>query len=197
MCQLIETIRIEEGEICNISFHERRLNEARLKLFGENVPVSISDFLRVPKMAMSGIIKCRLIYRQSIESVTFDPYIPVPVNTLKIVDGSDISYSCKYLDREQILRLISKDVADDILIVKNGFLSDISFANIVFTDGTRWVTPDTPLLRGTMRESLLQSGIIEEQRMTTESIALFTHFRIINAMLGFNAPLIPVKNIIF
>jgi 4-amino-4-deoxychorismate lyase len=93
------------------------------------------------------------------------PYRPAVVRTLKVVHADDIDYSLKYLDRTCLTGLIDRGVADDVLIVKNGFVTDTSYSNIVFTDGLRWIMPDTPLLRGTMREKLLIEGTIREKKI--------------------------------
>jgi hypothetical protein len=47
-----------------------------------------------------------------------------------------------------------------------------------------------------MRERLLRDGIIEAERITVDTLGRFTHFRLINAMLGFDSPLLPIENII-
>ena len=196
MSRLFETIRICDGEPCNLSLHEKRLNSSRQKLFGSTGAITLADHIRVPDDCRTGIYRCRVIYEESIISTEFIPYLPATVRTLKIVHADEIDYSLKYLDRTCLTRLIDREVADDVLIVKNGCVTDTSYSNIVFTDGRKWVTPDTPLLRGTMREKLLREGAMEEHRITLSEIDSFTHFRLINAMLGFEAPLLPIKNIV-
>lgn len=196
MCRLFETIRIEDGVICNLPLHDERLNHSRHDLFGLTDIVRLSDHISIPPEVSHGIFKCRLIYGPDIISVNFSPYIPAEVKTLKIVDGGSISYDYKYLDRSQLNALIDKSISDDVLIVKDGLLTEISFANIVFTDGSVWITPENPLLHGTMRELLLRTGVISSERITPDDLSSFTHFRLINAMLGFNAPLLPITSIL-
>jgi 4-amino-4-deoxychorismate lyase len=196
MCQLFETIRIIGGESQNLALHEERMNRSRKKLFGNNDFLKLSDYIMVPNNAKETLTRCRVIYGTSIDSVEFSPYIPSNIRTLKIVDGGTLVYDYKFLDRNRLTGLIDKNVADDILIIKNSCVTDASFANIVFTDGRQWITPDTPLLYGTMRKLLLNKGIIKESRITIDNLILFTHFRLINAMLGFDAPLLPISNII-
>jgi 4-amino-4-deoxychorismate lyase len=78
------------------------------------------------------------------------------IESLKLVEDNTISYRHKYSDRSHLLELMNmRGDCDDILIVKDGYITDTSFSNIVFFDGDKWVTPARPLLRGTMRESLL------------------------------------------
>lgn len=47
-----------------------------------------------------------------------------------------------------------------------------------------------------MRERLLLDGIVKAERITVGTLSQFTHFRLINAMLAFDAPLLPMANII-
>jgi len=196
MCQLFETIRIIDGKPHNLSLHDERMNRSRHELLGSKDLLKLSDYIKVPDNPPDRIIRCRVIYATSIISVEFYPYTPANVKTLKIVDAGTLVYNHKYLDRSHLTAFINKNAADDILIMRNGCVTDASFANIVFTDGHRWMTPDTPLLYGTMREFLLSKGVIRETRITITDLSLFTHFRLINAMLGFDAPLRSVSNII-
>ena len=196
MCQLFETIKIIGGEPQNLCLHDERMNRSRHKLFGNNDLLKLSDYITVPNDAKDRITRCRVIYANSINSIEFSPYVPANIKTLRIVDAGILVYNYKYLDRSQLTAFINKSEADDILIIINGCVTDASFANIVFTDGQHWITPDTPLLCGTMRELLLRKGVIKEDRITIGDLTHFTHFRLINAMLGFDAPLQPISNII-
>jgi 4-amino-4-deoxychorismate lyase len=196
MCRLFETIRILDGVPQNQGLHEKRLNASSRKLFGSTGAISLTEHISVPDDCLTGVYRCRVIYDESVVSVEFIPYQPAAVRTLKVVSADEIEYSLKYLDRTCLTSLIDREVADDVLIIKNGFVTDTSYSNIVFTDGRKWITPDTPLLKGTMREKLLLDGTIMEERITVDDLGRFTHFRLINAMLGLDAPLLPVVNIV-
>lgn len=82
--------------------------------------------------------------------------------------------------------MTQKSECDDILIIKNGVVSDTSFANIIFFDGQRWVTPKIPLLEGTCRARLIANNTIISQEITLNDLKLFSKFMIINAMLDFD-----------
>lgn len=196
MCRLFETIRITDGKPGNLDLHEKRLNRSRRKLFGLNDVLRLSDHIRVPEDCRSGVFRCRVIYRQEVVSTEFTPYVPAPVKTLRLVYADTLTYDHKYLDRHSLTGLINRERADDVLIIKEGCVTDSSYSNIAFTDGHQWVTPDTPLLCGTMRERLLLDGIIKAERITIDTLSQFTHFRLINAMLVFDAPMLPIENII-
>lgn len=196
MCQLFETIRIADGKPGNLDLHEERLNRSRRKLFGLKDDLRLSDYIQVPEECSTGVFRCRVIYGQEVVSTEFTPYVPAPVRSLRMVHADNLLYDHKYLDRSRLAGLINRDIADDILIVKDGFVTDTSYSNIVFTDGHEWVTPDTPLLHGTMRDRLLREGTIKAERITIDTLSRFSHFRLINAMLRFESPLLPIANII-
>lgn len=196
MCLLLETIKIAGGKILNLPLHNDRMNLSRRELFDAKDYLLLDDYIKVPPEPGDRIIRCRVIYGLSVKSVEYSQYIPAAIKTLKVVDGSNIDYSYKFLDRSNLNALVDKSIADDILIIKNGCVTDSSFANIVFYDGNRWITPVSPLLRGTMREVLIQNGVVREEAVAVDDLHRFTHFRLINAMLGFEGPLLPVSNII-
>jgi len=59
------------------------------------------------------------------------------------------------------------------------------------------VTPDTPLLPGTMRASLLAKGLIRESRITPENLHSYQKLKLINAMNDLkHAPEIPIESIL-
>ncbi len=196
MCLLFETIRIDNGEARNLDLHDRRLNRSRRKLYGLKDEIRLTDYIHVPEDCRSGVYRCRVVYGRTVVSTEFTPYVPAAVQTLRLVHADTLTYDHKYLDRSSLTGLVNHDLADDILIVKEGCITDSSYANVVFTDGRRWLTPDTYLLHGTMREMLLRSGIIKAERITVDTLGQFTHFRLINAMLGFDSPQLPIENII-
>lgn len=187
MCRLIESIKVENGKLCNIESHTKRFNEARREVFGLNEFLDLSQAIEIPKSLSNAISKCRVLYSSQIESIEFQEYTPRAVKSLKIVDGGDIDYHLKYENRESLNKLLlNKGVADDILIVKDGFITDTSFSNIAFFDGEQWYTPDTYLLNGTMRQTLLANGRLKEASITPFDLSKYTDIKMINAMLDFD-----------
>ena len=80
--------------------------------------------------------------------------------------------------------LQQKGSADDIIIMKNGFVTDCSFGNLVFRKGDEYYTPANFLLNGTRRQQLLSQGLVSEKEFTKETIYTMDTCIIINAMLG-------------
>ena len=185
MCLLFESIYIEKGIARNLSFHQERMKRSGEAVFGAvDFPV-LEELIRLPdSFDKTRLIKCRITYGRQIESIAYDYYSPRKISSLKLVHDDHIEYPHKFLDRSDIDALFAqKGEADDILIVKNGLITDTSIANICFYDGSRWITPSSPLLCGTMRTSLLQTGMITERQIFAEDLADFTHICLINAML--------------
>ena len=73
--------------------------------------------------------------------------------------------------------------SDDVLIVKNGFVTDTSFSNVVFRQDDRLFTPDTFLLNGCKRQELISKGTIEERKISLDDIKSYQCCYLINAML--------------
>ncbi|MGB3144100.1 MAG: aminotransferase class IV, partial [Maribacter sp.] len=85
---------------------------------------------------------------------------------------------------------------DDVLIVKNGLITDACYANILFKIGEELITPKKPLLHGTCRARLLATQTIKEKDIHFTKIAEFDYFQLINAMNDYDSQRwIPVDNI--
>lgn len=183
------------GRLCNTTFHNVRFRRSAKEVFGWNTE-SLEELIRIPKEAQTGLYKCRIIYGSCIERIEFHPYRLRPIQSLKIVAGDDIDYSYKFENREAIERLFRLcGECDDVLIIKNGYITDTSIANIAFYDGIKWITPSSPLLKGTQREKLLSEGRIVEDDIKPLDLGVFKKARLFNAMIDFGEIELPVQNI--
>jgi len=198
MCLLLETIKIENGRICNLEYHNRRFNASRWVKFGIKYRLDLASVIQIPADLGEGVFRCRVLYKRDIEKIEFVQHKPFAAGSLKLVFWDDIDYSVKYADRELLMRLFEKrGDCDEILIVKNGFISDTSISNIAFRKGEgKWVTPDTPLLNGTMRMYLLETGQLTEVSLRPEDLQNYSGAKMINCMMDLeSAPLIEMANI--
>ena len=196
MCRFIETIRICNGEACNLSYHDRRLNATRTHFWPASRPMQLADYLQSP--AVSGIVKARVVYgKNGIEETDYTPYLLRRIQSLALVRCDTADYTYKSARRETLNRLFSeRGTCDDILIVKHGLLTDTSIANIALFDGTHWYTPRQPLLKGTKRAFLLDEGILMEKELRCEDLPAFSTIRLFNAMIEWGETELPVQNII-
>ncbi|MBN1339162.1 MAG: aminotransferase class IV [Bacteroidales bacterium] len=180
---LFETIKTENGNILNITGHNQRMNRSRRLLFNTHDQINLVSHIRVPDECSEGVFKCRVIYGKRIEKVEFERVVPQNIRKLRLITANGIEYSHKYADRSALTALLTmKEDCDDIIIVKNGLVTDASFANLVFFDGQKWITPSTPLLRGTRRQLLLDQGMISEAVIRPRDLPGFSRVSLINAM---------------
>jgi len=104
---------------------------------------------------------------------------------LKLVRDDKIDYHLKYADRSALNKLLEqKGENDEVIIIKNGMVTDCSIGNLIFFDGHNWNTPDTPLLKGTQRKYLLDKKLIRECNIKEEDIFKYQKVGIINALLN-------------
>jgi 4-amino-4-deoxychorismate lyase len=185
MYPLLETIKVTENRLQNLSFHNERINFTRKALFNKTDVWDVSELVRIPELNKTLIYKCRFLYSAIDHHFEFLQYTPRIISRLFLIDADYLDYSYKYADRRR-LELLKQNIIDpyaDILIIQNGCVSDSSFSNIAFYTGSAWVTPDTPLLRGTKRAQYIASGKIVESRIHVADIQKFEKARLINAML--------------
>ena len=197
MSLLLESIKLKDGEFHNLFYHEQRMNRSLRLLCGEQEHFDLEKFLEKIQQPKQGLYKCRIVYDDYSKEVEFLPYSFKEIKTLRIIEHDRISYEFKYTDRKTLNRLFDlRKSCDDILIVKRGFVTDSSYSNIVFKKGQHWYTPWSALLKGTMRAYLLERNLIREEEIRIEDLGAFEHFKLINAMMGFDAPEIEVSNIV-
>lgn len=186
--QLLETIRFESGKFLNTKLHQKRLNFSRKILFNCTKNINLESALAnsVVQKQNQQLLKCRVIYDTKIRSVEFIPYKIPNVKSLKLIVCNEIEYNFKYKNRDAINKLMTqKNNADDIIIIKNGLITDSSFANLIFYNGEQWLTPADPLLKGIQRAKLLDQKRITTAEIRPLDLINFTKVRLINAMLQF------------
>jgi 4-amino-4-deoxychorismate lyase len=184
MSLLFETILIENREAVNLSYHEKRMNSARYH-FWQSTPIKLIE--QLPLDIPAERLRCRIEFNEEINSITISPFHTREVKSLQIVYSDEIEYSYKYCNREELAQLFSqKKLADDILIIKSGLVTDTYMANIVFTDGEKNYTPASSLLNGTRRGSLIDAQIIKEAEIKETDLDKFSAWQHINALNPFD-----------
>jgi len=196
---LLETIKIENRLICNLEWHNARLNNSRNTLLGLQDSLDLSSIIKLPDDLGDDTYRCRVLYGQEIDEIQFIPHQSRMVKSLRMIHCNDIDYGYKFADRTKLEELFEmRGDCDEILIIKDGYITDTSISNIIFLqpDG-RWLTPVTPLLKGTMRTYLLETGQIAEAVIRPEDLPLFTEARMINCMMDLeSSPAIQMDRII-
>jgi 4-amino-4-deoxychorismate lyase len=188
--QLLETIKLQNGQFQNIEYHNKRFNSSRFDLFGINENRRLENLIKVPFEFLEGIFRCRVIYEKDIQEVIFTPYIYKKIKTLKLIDIGDWDYSYKYADRSFMNNLLAENKDfDEVIMTKNGFITDCTIANLAFWDGANWFTPSTPLLKGTKRQQLLDTQQIVEREIRIEDLEKYEGVCLINAFRALKDPI--------
>lgn len=199
MYQLLESIRIENQKLQHIDLHNKRFNDARKALYGQHIPVKLEELINIPANLSKQRYKCRVLTDGKNFNVEVNPYHQREIKTLKVIRTNEIEYTYKTTNRTLLDQAFAlRQNCDDIIIVKNDKVTDAWAANLIFFNGIKWITPSTPLLKGTQREYLLLSGEISEQDIYVADIKNFEKIKLINAMINFEqANEIDVKNNVF
>ena len=177
-----EAIKLKDGVLYNLPYHQRRMNETTQTFYRTKADLSVIKAMVLARMN-SGLYKCRVLYSDKIEKVEFIPYIFRNPETVAVVADDEIDYAYKYADRSRIDSLLQKSGCDDMIIVKNGLVTDAASSNLVFKSQEGLFTPKNYLLPGTKRQFLLDRGKIKERDITVNDLQAFDTVYFINAMV--------------
>lgn len=180
---LFETIKVSEARFWHIKYHQRRADLAcgGLKFDIEKVLQNA-----INEADSNKTYRAKLIYDTNgdFKSLELYPYTPHQMYKFRLVEV-DFEYGKKYLDRSKIDEIYAqKGDCDDIIMIKNHLITDTSIANVaIYID--EWLTPRTPLLAGTTRARLIDSGFLKPSDININMLKNAQKFAVMNAMLGF------------
>ena len=182
MSQLIESIWISNGRIVNLSYHQARYNKALRALFGVNPKVDFRTLISIDEIT-SEDCKCRLIYDANEISVEYISYERKEIKNVQIVYNDEVEYNFKYILRPELDDLFAKrNGCDEIIIIKNGFVTDAYYYNIIIQKDSKFYTPAKPLLHGVMRQYYLDIGRLQTVNITIEDLYNADNIFLINAL---------------
>lgn len=194
--KFIESLKLVGERFSNIELHQQRI-DLTSKMFSINSKIDLKD-ISIPNFNDDLVRKCRIIYSKDDFSISFTEYKQRKIESLKVVFDDTIDYGYKFENRDRLNSLFEdRGDCSDIIIVKNGCLTDTSFSNIVLFDGDKYFTPSSFLLNGTMRQKLLMDNIIFEKEIKLEDIKRFKKLFFINALNSLEDNLsVSIENII-
>ena len=185
MFQFIESICCINKQLRNLEFHQARFDRTRNDNFTEINPILLEEIIKFPADLTDEKYKVRIVYDREIQSVEFLPYQMKSINSIQFFEiDPKINYTYKYSDRSFLDEFLKEAQTDDLVLVKSNYITDCTYSNLVFFDGENWFTPRSVLLKGTMREALLQSNQISERNIKVSDLANFKSFKRINAMMN-------------
>ncbi|NCC98748.1 MAG: hypothetical protein EOL95_03460 [Bacteroidia bacterium] len=181
--QFSEAIKLKDGVVYNLPYHQARIDITLAKFDGVKIDL-VSTLANLIDDVKKGLFKCRLIYgKAGVENIEFIPYSSRRKTTVRLITADNIEYDYKYTDRAHLNELLEQSGCDDIIIAKNGLVTDAFAANLIFESSDGLFTPNTYLLPGTKRQYLLDMGIIRQKLITVADIKIYDRIRFINAMV--------------
>ena len=183
--QFVETIKIKNGKALALPYHQARMERTISRFFPSiaSEEINLSSLIS-PKEEMN-LYKARVVYGvQGVEAIEYAPYKMKEIHSLKVVEDDSIDYTYKSTDRSALNALVAqKGDCDEIIIVKNGLITDTSFTK-------------HPLLQGTKCAQLLEAGIIEEADLTPEDLKKAEKVSLFNAMIDFGEREVEIQRIL-
>lgn len=194
--QFIESIKLLNGDVYHLAYHQERVCRTFSHFFPSEKVLSLQEIISKIALPAIGKYKIRIVYSKDNLIVEIHPYHIKPINTIKCVNADEYDYSYKFLNREFLNTLKQTSGADEVIFLKNGKVTDSSYANIIFFDGKQWLTPSFFLLNGTCRQRLLNEGKITEVPIYYTDIQNFEQIGFINAMLDIGEFNLPISKLV-
>ncbi|NLX81027.1 MAG: hypothetical protein GXZ03_05640 [Proteiniphilum sp.] len=191
---LLETICIHNNQAVNIHLHTQRMqNSAKnLGFVAPHLP-NLVDIM--PRSLANKRVRCSIKYGTDIIDILFVEYTPRVIRSLKVIEA-DISYSLKFADRHPLNQLLlQKGYCDEVLVVRDNFITDTTFSNVVFENSEGLFTPDTYLLNGIKRQKLIAEGVVKETRISQNDLHKYSRVHLVNAMLDIGMSVVNIRNI--
>ncbi len=184
--ELFETVKIENGKIYNLEFHQKRVENAYKNFFKSKCKLNLAEVIQdFPK---KNLYRAKIIYNiQGLADISYYIYSKREIKNLMLIEVPNIDYSYKYLNREIFEKINKKFNADEFIITKNGYLTDTTISNTAFyhTQKQQWHTPDKPLLYGTTLDRHIKSKKLKPKQIHYKDLKNYSKIALLNAMAGF------------
>ena len=200
MYPLFETIAVENFQPKNLWLHQQRMNNSYHEIFGGTNPFILSEIFKKEKITSSELLKWNVWYAKDSFQTKVTSYVIRKIYRVKLISvDTSFDYKHKFSNRSPFEQLRNQFLDyDDIIIVKNGLITDSSYANLVLKKEDKLYTPSLPLLFGTQRKYLIENQIVFEKDIQSSEIADYEKIYFINAMLTINiAPFVNVNTMDF
>ena len=119
------------------------------------------------------------------------------IRSLRLVECGGIDYTYKYADRTALDNAMNRrGDCDNVVIVRDGMITDTSYTNIALYDGSRWLTPARPLLQGTALVRLLDEGRLISRDIKAGEVWDYSHIALFNSMIDFGKLVLPTACVV-
>ena len=180
---LFETIKIENGKIHNLNYHQARVNHAYKELFRTEPKLNLQETLT--DYPTNNLYRAKIVYDIN-GLILKDYYIykQKKISTFLLAEIPNINYNFKYFNRD-FLSPLKEYQANEFIITQNGYLADTTIANIALfhTRSQKWHTPKTPLLQGTTLNRYLENKELIKTDVHYKDLKNYSKIALLNAMV--------------
>ncbi len=186
MSRFVESIKLMDGVFFRLSLHQQRINQVFADHFPSHPIPELTKLLSDFEIPQKGLFKCRIVFDSEIRSVQFEQYVRREIHCIKVVETDIETLHYKTEERGKFQEAFAKrDGCDDVLLIRNGLITDCSYSNLALYNGEKWITPRIPLIYGVNRAMLLSEGKIYEDDINISDLSNFQAIRLFNAMIEF------------
>ncbi|MFT3754225.1 MAG: aminotransferase class IV [Paludibacter sp.] len=173
------------------------MNKAFAACYPNDEPISVFETLSQSIVPQEGTYKCRVVYDNVVGLLKIVPYSRREIHSLKLVETELESRPYKLEDRTGFnAAFAQRGDCDDVLLVKNGLLTDTSYCNVALYDGKNWYTPRIPLLFGVNRAELLAAEKLIEKDIAASELKTYQKIALFNAMIEFGEMVLDIDRIL-
>jgi 4-amino-4-deoxychorismate lyase len=143
---------------------------------------TLKEFLPEPPKGQT--LKCVLVYSDSVLSADLHPYSPPQIKTMALVEVENLDFTFKLEDRSELYKIRDFAGTDEIIIIRNGFVTNAATGNLVFEDSEgRFFTPLHYIHAGTKRRFYLKNKTVTSYPIKASGIKSYNRVYLVNAML--------------
>ena len=196
MCRFVESIQLNDGKFKRLELHQDRVAKTMKDYFPNEKVIDLVESLNRISFPTVGLYKCRMVYDRAIQKIEMNPYVRREICSLKLIETDMESVPYKKEDRYKLNKAFAlRGDCDEIILVKDGLLTDTSFTNIALFDGQNWFTPRIPLIYGVNRSQLISRGLLIEKDIKPSELVNIKCVSLFNAMNEFGSVELDISSI--
>jgi len=158
----LESVGVYDGRAPLLPYHQARVDRTFAAFYSGQRPLDLRRLLAETSFP-SGRRKWRISYNHQAAKAEIAPFPKRDISCLQLMEVDDLDYAYKFTERNKLDALYERkaEPADEILIFRNGWLTDAYYYNVVVKMGSKLLTPRQPLLKGVMRAYCLEQQQVQ------------------------------------
>ena len=158
----LESIGVYEGQAPLLPYHQARVDRTFAAFYPGQNSLDLLELWQKINFPPEKV-KWRIAYNAHEHNAEILSFPERKIEHLQIVKDDTIEYAYKFTERDRldVLYREKAEPSDEILIVRNGLLTDAYYYNVVVKTESGLLTPRTPLLAGVMRAYCLEKEQVQ------------------------------------